>query len=119
MKLIAYISLLIFTALSFGQGEPDDGSELIKKSKKIQFEEEIAEPVIDNRYKTLELRYAKLESASQASILVDDKTYKCFPDKQSAVRYYFAVKKSAAKTVIYYINNFDDKPTEKITFRVD
>ncbi len=90
-----------------------------KGGKKLHFEDIKIESEASNKYKTLEIRYKKLDSPSQTEVTVESVAYKCFPDKQSAVRYYFAIKKTAPTKVIYYVNNFESKKPEIITFRVN
>lgn len=120
MKFIIYISLTFITLVSYAQTEPTKTVDIVNKGgKKLHFEDIKIESEASDKYKTLEIRYKKLDSPTQAEIKVEEVAYKCFPDKQSAVRYYFAIKKTAPTKVIYYVYNFEAKKPEIITFRIN
>ena len=106
--------------ISYAQTESTKTVDIVNKGgKKLHFEDIKIESEASNKYKTLEIRYKRLDSPSQTEVTVEEVAYKCIPDKQSAVRYYFAIKKTAPTKVIYYVNNFESKKPEIITFRVN
>lgn len=120
MKNIIYISFLFITVFGFAQKSPTKTVEIVDpKNKKLHFEDVKIESKTKNQYKTLEIRYKKLSNSTQSTVIIDNEEYKCFPDKKSAVRYYFAIKKTAPNKVVYYVNNFENKKPEIITFRIE
>ena len=68
--------------------------------------------------KTLELRYCADVSAENGGITVNGKRYKVFTDKQSAVDYYYFIKRGAPQKVVYYVASPDDRKDETYTFKV-
>jgi len=67
--------------------------------------------------KTLELRYSTKLNIENEDCLVEGQTFKVFSDKQSAVDYYYFIKKNAPEKVIYYIISSDEKTSEVFTFK--
>jgi hypothetical protein len=120
LKLIIHISFLLITVLSFAQKEPTKTVDIVNKgNKKLHFEDIKIESEAKDKYKTLEIRYKKLDSPTQAEVVIETVSYKCFENKQAAVRYYFAVKKTAPTKVVYYVYSTETKKPEIITFRVN
>ena len=120
MRIFTYISLFIFSISSFGQSQPTKTVDIVNKGgKKLHFEDIKIESEASDKYKTLEIRYKKLSSPTQSEVSIENESFKSFPDKQSAVRYYFAVKKTAPSKVVYYVNSAENTKPEVITFRVD
>lgn len=115
LKNILYISLLL---ISFGTLAQEKNSSPTSE-KKLHFEDIKIESEAPEKYKTLEIRYQKFLSPDQKEIQIGQELYKCFQDKQSAVRYYFAVKKDAPEKIVYYVYNIGDKKPEIITFRIE
>ncbi len=89
-----------------------------KSGQKINFAEIKIESDDSESYKTLEIRYKKLEAADQKEVILEDSTYKCFPDKKEAIKYYYLVKKHAPTVVVYYVHAVENKKPEVFTFRV-
>ncbi len=69
-------------------------------------------------YKTLEIRYKRLENIKASEVVVDDVEYKCFRSKRDAVSYYYVVKENSPNVVIYYVHSIEEKQPEVFTFRV-
>lgn len=89
-----------------------------KSGQKINFAEIKIESDDAESYKTLEIRYKKLDTADQKEIVIEDTKYKCFPDKKEAIKYYYLVKKHAPAVVVYYVYAVENKKPEVFTFRV-
>lgn len=89
-----------------------------KSGQKINFAEIKIESEDPESYKTLEIRYKKFEAVDQKEITIEETTYKSFPDKKEAIKYYYLVKKHAPAVVIYYVYAVEDKKPEVFTFRV-
>ncbi len=89
-----------------------------KSGQKINFAEIKIESDDSESYKTLEIRYQKLDTADQKEVKIEGITYKCFPDKKEAIKYYYLVKKHAPAIVVYYVYAVENKKPEVFTFRV-
>lgn len=68
--------------------------------------------------KTLELRYTADLDTDTREVTVNGKTYPVFTDKQSAVDFYYFIKRDAAQEVIYYVISTDTKDKEVFQFRI-
>lgn len=89
-----------------------------KSGQKINFSEIKIESDDAESYKTLEIRYKKLDTVDQKELVLEETPYKCFPDKKEAIKYYYLVKKHAPTIVIYYVYAVESKKPEVFTFRV-
>lgn len=67
--------------------------------------------------KTLELRYSVHLDSEKEEVEINGETFKIFSDKQSAVDYYYFIKKEAPEKVIFYIASDDEKEREVYIFR--
>lgn len=121
MKKHLIILVLIFsTSLVFAQAPTATKKvEIVSKSgQKINFTEIKIESDDSEAYKTLELRYKKLDTLDQKELVLDNTTFKCFPSKKEAIKYYYLVKKNAETLVVYYVHSVESKKPEIFTFRV-
>lgn len=118
----AYLTILLLTAAvgyGFAQVPTTKKVDIVSKTgKKLSFSEIKIESENNEAYKTLELRYQKLDSPNQKDVVVGEKSYKCFPDKKEAIKYYYLVKKTAPKIVVYYVFSLENKKPEVFTFRI-
>lgn len=117
-----YLTILLLTTIvsfGFAQVPTTKKVDIVSKTgQKLSFSEIKIESENNEAYKTLELRYQKLTSPDQKDIVVDGTTYKCFPDKKEAIKFYYLIKKNAPQVVVYYVFSLEAKKPEVFTFRI-
>jgi len=85
---------------------------------KFNFSEVQIESETPNQYKTLEVRYTTNQATDDESILINNKSFKYFTDKKTAIKYYYLVKKESPNYEVYYVYSAEAKKPEVFTFRV-
>lgn len=119
MKRILYILSVVTLPLVAGQNQPSKKVEVENgKSSKYTFEGIEIENKASVAYKTLEIRYKKINDPTAKEVTINGEQFKCFSDKRSAVSYYNIVKQNADKEVVYYVHSFETKSPEVFTFRI-
>lgn len=87
----------------------------VSKNNFIDF---LEEPKKTQKYKILELRYIVMENYEQFdSLIVEEKEYKLFQNRNQAIEYYYAIQHIAQKKEVYYITVMEPKSTEYFPFK--
>lgn len=107
---------MLFAHFSWGQTKTVDVAS--KSGKKLHFDEiKIEGSEAQESYKTLIIKYKNAGSANATTVEEGGMTYRCFPDKKSAVSEYMKNKSTAKDKEVYYVHSYEAKKPEVFTFR--
>ena len=120
MKKSIYYIVLVLACLIFSNTANAQAptSESNTTKHKFNFSEVQIESETPNQYKTLEVRYTNSQATDDESILINNKSFKYFTDKKTAIKYYYLVKKDSQSYEVYYVYSLEAKKPEIFTFRI-
>lgn len=113
MKYIVLCMFMLTGCLCMGQ----DNKEKEQKAFSIQNVTIEKENVDEHEYKKLKLEFTLLDSSTDTSIVVDDKSYRYFPSEEEAISYFKSNIEEQPEEATFYVKSETERKPQVLILK--